>query len=146
MKATRRGRVAIADDDVELLRLLAAALTNDGYDVEQLSNGYELLGRVSRPSPPGQILDLVISDIRMPYMTGLEVLAMLRHLGGERWTTPIILITAFGDEETHAVAQQLGAVVYDKPFDLDVLRAQVLKLVSPVQPAGWRRDGGRDGQ
>ncbi|MDP1826450.1 MAG: response regulator [Archangium sp.] len=135
---TRRARVLIAEDDSELLRLLAATLASDGYEVEEVTNGYDLLGRVSRISPPGQMLDLVISDIRMPYMTGLEVLSMLRRLGGQGWRTPVILITAFGDPETHAEAQRLGAEIFDKPFDLDLLRARALELASPTRPAGWR--------
>lgn len=131
----------IAEDDSELMQLLASTLAKDGYEVEEVTNGYDLLGRVSRITPPGQILDLVISDIRMPYMTGLEVLSMLRRLGGHGWKTPVILITAFGDAETHAEAERLGAELFDKPFDLDLLRARALELANPVQPAGWRRGG-----
>ena len=46
--------------------------------------------------------------------------------------TPIILITAFGDVQVHADAERLGAVVFDKPFDVDSLRACAAKLVKPV--------------
>ena len=62
---------------------------------------------------------VLVSDIRMPELGGLEVLARLRGIG---WTGGIILITAFGDEATHTRARELGAtMVIDKPFDLDAL-------------------------
>jgi DNA-binding NtrC family response regulator len=60
--------------------------------------------------------ELVISDLRMPGITGLSVLGGLRDL---ELRIPFILITAFGDAGTHALAHQLGATaVLDKPFDM----------------------------
>lgn len=125
----RRARVLIAEDDPHLLRLLAGTL-EDSYDVAQASNGFELLDSATAGERP----DLIISDIRMPGLTGLEVLAGLRSLKriGARGGTPVILITAFGDAETHALAGRLGAVVLDKPFDLDDLRSCAVHLVGSV--------------
>ena len=63
----------------------------------------------------------------MPGFTGLEVLAGLRDAN---WHTPILLITAYGSDETYEEAARLGASgVFDKPFDIDDLRTAVLNLV-----------------
>jgi DNA-binding response OmpR family regulator len=66
---------------------------------------------------------LVVSDVRMPGLTAFDVLTRLQRA----WTdTPVILITAFGDQTTHLRALRLGASrVFDKPFDCDDLREAV---------------------
>jgi DNA-binding response OmpR family regulator len=67
--------------------------------------------------------DLIVSDIRLPYFTGLEILESLQ-VATRR--IPMILITGFPDRETHAQASRLGAeCVLEKPFDLGELRAAV---------------------
>ncbi|MBD1400802.1 response regulator [Pelovirga terrestris] len=106
-------RVLVAEDDRELRELLALVLENAGYQVCQCSNGEQLLTRLKEQPA----IDLVISDIRMPGLNGLEVLARRnRHLQ----QIPFICMTAFGDEQTHRKARHLGAAaVIDKPFDLD---------------------------
>jgi DNA-binding response OmpR family regulator len=119
--------VLLAEDDLEMRRLVAETLRRDGYDVLEAEDGGRLLVHLTsqnqRPEPE---VDLIISDIRMPIYTGLEVLARLRDA---RWTVPVILMTAFGDSETRARAEALGAVVFDKPFALDDLRTAVVNLV-----------------
>ena len=62
------------------------------------------------------------------FTTGLDVVAGLRRA---EWITPVIIITAFGDEATHAEAQRLGAAaVFDKPFDVNDLRIAALHYAS----------------
>jgi DNA-binding response OmpR family regulator len=127
-------RILVAEDDYEMCILLVDALRADGYDVIEAEDGRQLMdcidalrGRVVR----GRFfdVDLIISDIRMPGMSGLEMLAQLRSMDRQ---TPVILITAFGDEATHAKAYRLGAgAVFDKPFDIDGFRAFVRQLVPP---------------
>jgi DNA-binding response OmpR family regulator len=69
---------------------------------------------------------LIITDVRMPGRDGLAILRGLRHYP---WCPPFMLVTAFGDPETHAEARRLGATaVFDKPFDLDSLRVEVEKV------------------
>jgi DNA-binding NtrC family response regulator len=71
-------------------------------------------------------VDLIISDVRMPGRSGLDVLTALRRTDHR---TPVILITAFGDAEIHAEAHRLGVLaVFNKPFDLDDLRTLVVSL------------------
>ena len=135
----RRPRVLIAEDNQELHRLLVTVLYEDGYHVEEVKTGFDLLARANRSSSAGQELDLIVSDIRMPGMTGLEVLAGLRSPHRpEVWSTPVILITAFGDHETHAEAKRLGAVLFDKPFDIDDLRTCAMTMVRPVRVKSTR--------
>jgi CheY-like chemotaxis protein len=113
--------VLLAEDDREMRMLLAAALRQAGYDVVEALDGVDLLDCIAwvveRRSDWSEAI--LVSDVRMPAMGGLEVVARLRSMG---WPGPIILITAFGDDATHDLARRLGASrVLDKPFDLDVL-------------------------
>jgi DNA-binding response OmpR family regulator len=113
--------VLLGEDDLELRRLLTERLRRLGVDVVAVRDGRELLRQIrgaSTEDPPA----LVISDLRMPFRTGLDVLSVMREAGGR---IPFILITAFGDAETHVEAHRLGATVFDKPFDLDDLCAAV---------------------
>ena len=79
------------------------------------------------PARPEEF-DVIVSDIRMPGVSGLSVLAGLREIEG---IPPIILITAFGDEETHAEADRLGAAaVLDKPFEMATLLNKTREVIS----------------
>ena len=112
--------------------LVADALRADGYEVVELADGGRLLvdiaGRL-KGGGAGDSLDLLVSDIRMPICSGLQLLAALRDA---HWMTPVILMTAFGDEATRRHAESLGAVLFDKPFDLDDLRNTAASLLRPV--------------
>jgi CheY-like chemotaxis protein len=118
--------VFLAEDDAELRTLLARRLRKLGCDVVELRNGVELLEQLAGApglDPP----DLVISDHRMPGTTGLDVLGQLRARDS---LTPFVLITAFGDAETHAQARRDGAAaILDKPFEIDDLCALVRGLL-----------------
>ena len=130
-EATGRSLIVVAEDDHEMRSLLVTALRRDNYEVIEARDGRELLKLLNcdrQRAHDGPAIDLVISDIRMPGRTGLDVLATLRL---SDWATPFILTTAFGDPQTHAEARRLGAVaVFDKPFDIDDLRTIVCNLVA----------------
>jgi DNA-binding response OmpR family regulator len=118
-------RVLLADDDPDLRELIGDALRDAGHEVLEAEHGahlIELLSTFLLDAHNGPPADLVVSDLRMPGVTGLSVLAGLR---AQRTLLPFILITAFGDAETHAEAGRLGAVVLDKPFELTALIALV---------------------
>ena len=125
--------VLLAEDDRELRRLLAAKLRKEGYVVKEAGTGFELLEHLGAVTLRNQAFDLIVTDIRMPGLTGLSVVEGLRNgfKPGSRGT-PVILITAFGDEETHAEAKRLGTVIFDKPFDLDDFRTCAVNMVSPA--------------
>lgn len=120
--------ILLAEDDNEMRTFLAWVLGKKGYKVTECSTGMHLLDNLGSfvLLTESAKFDLIISDIRMPGVTGLEVLEGLHDYEG---FPPIILITAFGDEETHLKARRLGAVtVFDKPFELDDLLAKVREV------------------
>ena len=121
-------RILVAEDDHEMADLVVGALRKAGYDTETCHDGLELLRHLKfSESDDLTEFDLVISDIRMPHISGLDVLRA-KNYGGE--FPPIILITAFGDEWTHGKAQYLGAVdIFDKPFEIADLVSRVRELV-----------------
>jgi DNA-binding response OmpR family regulator len=120
LPAIRSGRILLAEDDDEMRQLVALSLARDGYDVVQAADGIQLVEHVTQSLSNGQPIDLVISDVRMPGLTGFEAMEWLRSLGCR---APVILITAFGDRWTHMEGVRMGVVrVLDKPFDLDELR------------------------
>jgi len=128
----RQPLVLLAEDDAEFRHLLATVLAEEGYEVVEAGDGLALLASIEdtltvRRERPEAFL--VVTDVRMPGLTGLDVLAILRCANR---VTPVILITAFGDEATHAEGRELGAVaVFDKPFNVDALRATVLETIPP---------------
>lgn len=108
--------------------MLAIMLRRDGHEVIPFPDGRRALAYIETilmvedaPAP-----DLIISDVRMPGPTGLEILAAIRKVGFE---VPVILITAFGDKASHREAFELGAAMIDKPFAIDTLRSTVRCLV-----------------
>jgi DNA-binding response OmpR family regulator len=117
------GRILLAEDDDDMRNLLAGALRAEGFQVFEVSDGDELIERITCDLLLGEgscSVDLIITDVRMPGANGLTVLEGLRRVDG--WT-PVIIITAFGDDMIHAEAHRLGAVaVLDKPFDIGHLR------------------------
>jgi CheY-like chemotaxis protein len=123
-------RVLLAEDDTEMRELVAHALRSSHYEVVECRNGVELLGRIDPEAPADEIyrFDLIISDIRMPGVTGLSLLEGLQQWAELR-PLQMILITAFGDEQIHARAQELGAVaVLDKPFEMQELLVKVQEV------------------
>lgn len=124
-------RLLIAEDDPSFRTMLASSFRADGYEVVEVSNGSDLvdaLGRSMLPATNIEPFDLVVSDVRMPGWSGLEALA---SMGTGPPAPPVVLITAFGDEDLHARGHLAGAVaVIDKPLDIDDLRALVCRVLS----------------
>jgi CheY-like chemotaxis protein len=103
-------RFLIADDDREMRRVIRDMLRSTGAEIREAANGEDLLGYLARGEP----FDLVITDVRMPNITGLQVVMMARTAG---YQIPFILITAFGDEEVRAALGRVEkAWMLDKPF------------------------------
>jgi CheY-like chemotaxis protein len=127
---TRRGRLLLAEDDEAFRILLQQSLALEGYDVVAVKDGTELLERLSTSLSAGldhDRFDAVVSDVRMPGWSGLNVLITMSH---QVKPPPIVLITAFGDERLHEQAMKAGAfAVLDKPFELDDLCALVNGLM-----------------
>lgn len=121
----RRLRVLVAEDDREMSAVLTESLAADGYEVLPVETGTEALAvlfyRVGSAPP-----DAAVMDVRMPGLTGLQVLSALRRSGSD---LPVIIITAFGEDAVHEEAAALGAArVFDKPFDIDELCGALVEL------------------
>jgi DNA-binding response OmpR family regulator len=120
----------LAEDDHELRSILATALRREGFNVVEVRNGNELLEQVGSSLLDRRHrmrFDLIITDLRMPGKNGLDILNGLDQGG---ITTPVLLMTAFSDERTRALARRFGAVgVLDKPFDLDELIALAAEAI-----------------
>jgi DNA-binding NtrC family response regulator len=115
-------QILLAEDDDELRWGLHDFLKCAGYSVVAVRDGRALLEYLGaamlldqRDAPP----DAIITDIRMPVLTGLQLLQKVRDRG---WETPVVVISAFGDEELRRRATSLGATAFlDKPIDTDAL-------------------------
>ncbi len=107
-----RERILVVDDHVEMGRLLADQLGDHGYEVEVAAGGEEALKRARTG-----LFDLVITDLRMEKVDGMDVLEGVRAIDPH---TPVILMTAFGAVDTAVEAMKRGAWHYlTKPFRLD---------------------------
>lgn len=110
-------RILVVDDEQNIRSLVASYLTSDGFDVVEASNGEEAIAAVSRRKP-----DLVVMDIRMPGMDGLEALTKIRAIS-DVW---VILLTARAEETDRIIGLSVGADDYvTKPFSPRELVARV---------------------
>ena len=116
--AAATARILVVDDERSMRELLAIVLKREGYDVLLAENGKTALAALERGT-----VDLLISDIKMPDMTGIEVLRGAKSLDP---TVEAIMMTAFASQETAIEALRLGACDYViKPFDVDELKVKV---------------------
>ncbi len=106
-------RVLVADDDSEMRDSLAHLLGKTNWEVETVAGGEQAIKRVAQIMP-----DVVLSDVRMPGMSGLELLQNLHKGIGEAQKVPVVLISAHGDIPMAVAAMQQGAYSFiEKPFD-----------------------------
>jgi two-component system OmpR family response regulator len=120
-------RVLLVEDDAELRMLVAAALEGDGHHVVVLANGEALLDEARRCEELGDTIDLIITDLQMPKLSGLCAARRLRDAG---LACPILLVTAFAEPAVHGEAARHGVEILEKPVRLQVLRARVRALLS----------------
>ena len=118
--ANRRPRILIADDDPDILELVAFRLSRAGYDVIKAADGEDALAKAAQHAP-----DLAVLDVMMPKMDGYEVTRQIRALAHTA-ATPVILLTARVQEVDIARGSEAGADDYmKKPFSPQDLRARV---------------------
>ena len=130
--ADRAPRILLVDDEQPIQTLLSFPLQRDGYEVVQASDGREALARFSE-----QAFDLVVLDLMLPRMDGLEVCKRLRAKGS---TVPIIMLTAKSEEIDKVLGLELGADDYiTKPFSMREFRSRVK---AALRRAGMAREGG----
>jgi len=122
-------RVIVAEDDPDVRMLVSVALRGMGYEIIEAASGAELLDRLADgliSDDPHAQPDVIISDIRMPGLTGMEILAGLRQA---HWSTVFVLMTAYADGNTLDEAQRFGVdALFEKPFDIDELVTAVVTM------------------
>ena len=124
----KSARVLVVDDDLAVLTSLEASLRAEGYEVFTASDGREGLSRAKSLE-----LDVVITNLRLPLLSGMDLIGTL-HQSKPR--LPIILITAHGTAETAIRATQMGAYDYLlKPYDVPVLLVALEKAVTSYRMA-----------
>ena len=118
-------KVLVVDDEPEAVELLVEFLSSKGYEVLTATSGEEALRRVKEDRP-----HLVLLDIRMPKMNGLEVLKRIREIDPEMG---IIMVTAVNEEDVGRQALELGAFDYVvKPLDLKYLERSLWYKVTTM--------------
>ena len=126
--ADRAARILLVDDEQPIQTLLSFPLQRDGYEVVQASDGREALARFDE-----QAFDLVVLDLMLPRMDGLEVCRRLRA----RSSVPIIMLTAKSEEIDKVLGLELGADDYiTKPFSLREFRSRVKAALRRAGMAG----------
>lgn len=117
-----RVRIMVVDDDRRMRRLLARFLFREGYEVEEAPDG-SVAAEVLAARP----MDVVLTDVRMPGMDGLELMESIRDHSPE---TAVILMTAFGTEDSRAEALEEGADGYlSKPFQIEDVVTIIRRLL-----------------
>jgi CheY-like chemotaxis protein len=117
-------RVLVADDDDEMRAFVTATLQANGCSTVEAHDGRELLELLkSTLDSPDLRPDVIVTDVKMPGISGLGALAALQH---SKWNLPVVLITVLTDDSLDVVAKRLGAVgILHKPFDPDDLLTAV---------------------
>jgi CheY-like chemotaxis protein len=125
---TPGARILVADDEPDLLQSVAAALRQQGAEVVSATSGAELIMKMADEGP----FALVVTDISMPWMSGLHAMHSARYAG---LGTPILVMTALTDPKIDEQVRALGrdVLLLRKPFILDDLVKAVEELLGPSQ-------------
>jgi two-component system, chemotaxis family, chemotaxis protein CheY len=117
-------RILTVDDSASIRQMVGFTLRKAGYEVVESVDGQDGLSKTS-----GQKFDLIITDLNMPNMDGLELIAALRKLAGYSFV-PILMLTTESQPEKKDAGRKAGATGWIvKPFNADQLVAVVQKLI-----------------
>lgn len=121
-------KILVAEDEPIMLKTIELRLKKDGYDVTAVSDGREALKQIRENTP-----DLLITDIMMPYSSGLELVgAVKQELSSP---IPVIILSAMGQEDVVVKAFKLGADDFlNKPFSPNELSLRVKRLIGKTMP------------
>ena len=129
--ATDRSRVLVVDDEPQITRVLKTVLSSQGYQVRTAAEGESALSSLDEWRP-----ELVITDLYMPHMDGVELCRRIREVS----SVPIIVLSVKGEERTKVEALDSGADDYvTKPFGTDELLARVRAALRRSGAAGGSR-------
>jgi DNA-binding response OmpR family regulator len=122
-------KILLVEDELNILRLTSTMLEKDGYQVLQAQNGQEGIDVLLSSTP-----DIVITDLIMPEKNGFEVCRAVRANPGTA-RTPILILTAMGDEFNKTAGFEAGADDYlTKPFNINELKARIKALLRRSNP------------
>jgi UDP-3-O-[3-hydroxymyristoyl] N-acetylglucosamine deacetylase len=122
-----RQRVLIVDDDAGVTRSLEAVLRDEGFDIATVTTGGAAIGALETFAP-----DLVLLDVWMPDLDGIEVLGSIRKRGD---TPPVIVLSGHATVEIAVKATRLGAVDFiEKPFSIDGLMSSIRRALGQTAP------------
>ncbi|WP_373768157.1 response regulator [Glaesserella sp.] len=114
-------KILLVDDDVDLTELLAELLSLEGFDVHTVHNGQEALDELELQS-----YELILLDVMMPVLNGIETLKQVR----QKYTTPVLMLSARDDEIDRVLGLELGADDYlPKPFNDRELVARIKAIL-----------------
>lgn len=129
----RTPRVLVAEDDEDLRSLVAEQLRRDGCEVFEAANGDEamsVIADIAAGSGPADELELVVMDLRMPGMSGIEVMSVMRTM---RCATPVLVVTAYPEPALFEEVERLGGMVLPKPFGFARLSAAASAAMKKVR-------------
>lgn len=123
-------RLLIIEDDASLRELLRVHLGGQGYSVDTAAEAAEAIRKVIEAPP-----DLILSDINIPYMDGLEILDALKGDAATR-RIPVVILSGRNDDESWLRATRLGAAGYlTKPVRLDELMTTLKRALAGSRPS-----------
>lgn len=111
-------KILIVEDDAATAWALEQSLSDEGYAITSVDSAEQALLALKQ-----QVFELVITDLRLPRMDGLE---LVRRVQARKTKAPVIVVTAYGNEETHRRLEAAGVhATFAKPFQMDRLRKSV---------------------
>ena len=124
MSEKQKNRILLVEDDQDTRYALSLLFEMEGFEIDQASDGKEAYAKAARLRP-----DLIITDINMPNLSGLDLIELIKENSGLR-QIPIVAVSAVDSKQLNQ-ARELGAIaVYQKPIEYDSLIAFIARMLS----------------
>jgi DNA-binding response OmpR family regulator len=123
-------RILIADDEAALLRTMAFTLRRKGYETKTFTDGRSAYEEIQRSHHNNTLYDLIITDIQMPELSGVELIKKIREAG---INIPVLAITGFGNKQLFNNLEKFGCNdILDKPFHMNEFLDRISQLLETV--------------
>jgi len=125
-------KIILVEDEVDLLRSVTLTLKRAGYEVVSVDNGADALALIMLAENESKAFDLLVTDLHLPGLTGLELVEKIRKL---HIPIPVAAITAFGNSQIRSRLKELDCLFcLDKPFNIEELLNHVSSAIKGAQP------------